>query len=236
MDGYLYTAADTSDDETTMRRARLQVTPPSEATNAVHRAVQTTDELGEAVLLSGGIDPTDPTELFTIAGEASAVESTLADREAIRDFDVTTVEQSLTYVYVREREQNAAGQQFQQAFTAGTLVATLPIRFRPDGAVEFTVVGASEDLRSAVETAGELAEVTVLSVGEGWDGDAGQKLTGRQREVVRVASELGYYENPRGATQEEVAKELGVASSTVAEHLRKAESKLVDDELGTSEE
>lgn len=227
-----------------MKRARLRVTPPDEATNAVHRAVQSAPELGDAVLLSGGIDPTDPTELFSIAGEASAVESALADREAVRSFDVTTVdggasrdEDDVTYVYVREQEQDQAGQQFQEAFTAGTLVATLPIRFRADGTVEFTVVGASDDLRSAVETAGELAAVTVLSVGEGWERDTGRgTLTGRQREVVRTAAELGYYENPRGGTQEEVADALDVASSTVAEHLRKAESKLVEQALGTSVE
>lgn len=214
-----------------MKRARLRVRPPRSATSAVHRAVQSTDELGEATLLSGGTDPDDPTELFSVEGEESAVRDALADREAVRSFEVTTVDDGATYVHVRETE--AADQRRLSAvFTAGTLVATLPIRYRPDGGVEFTVVGASDDLRTAVERASDLADVTVLAVGDGWTGPApGARLTDRQREVVEVASALGYYENPRRTTQDEVAAELGLAPSTVAEHLRKAEARLVADAL-----
>nr|WP_272904722.1 helix-turn-helix domain-containing protein [Halobacterium sp. TGN-42-S1] len=49
-------------------------------------------------------------------------------------------------------------------------------------------------------------------------------MTDRQRDVVAVAVDLGYYEVPRTATLDDVAAEVGVASSTVSDHLRKAES------------
>jgi predicted DNA binding protein len=219
-----------------MKRTRLRVRPPRSATSAVHRAVRSTDELGEATLLSGGIDPDDPTELFSVAGDERAVRAALADRDGVRSFEVTTVEDGETYVYVRESERwSNERRRFQELFTAGTLVVTLPVRYDPDGAVEFTVVGASADLRNAVARANDLGDVTVLSVGDGWTGDpAGGTLTDRQREVLRVAADRGYYETPRRATQEDVAAELGVAPSTVAEHLRKAESNLVDAALGAS--
>ncbi|MFB6270658.1 MAG: helix-turn-helix domain-containing protein, partial [Halobacterium sp.] len=51
-------------------------------------------------------------------------------------------------------------------------------------------------------------------------------LTDRQREVVETAVDLGYYDVPRTAGQDDVAAELDCASSTVAEHLRKAEAAL----------
>jgi DNA-binding CsgD family transcriptional regulator len=211
-----------------VKRARVSVDPPTAATTAVHRTVQGTPELGDAVLLSGGIDPDDPTELFSIAGERETVLEGL-DREGIRSVDVLSSENEETYVYVREG--TARDSRIADAFTAGTLVTTLPVRFRSDGSVEFTVLGAGEDLQSAVRTAEAVADVTVLSVREGYSGE-GDGLTSRQREVLRVAREEGYYDAPREATQEAIAERLDVAPSTVAEHLRKAEATLVDRALG----
>jgi predicted DNA binding protein len=46
-------------------------------------------------------------------------------------------------------------------------------------------------------------------------------LTDRQREVISVAAELGYFEVPREATLSDVADEVGLEKSTVGEHLRR---------------
>jgi hypothetical protein len=55
------------------------------------------------------------------------------------------------------------------------------------------------------------------------------QLSSRQREVFRLAQTSGYYDHPRRTTVDELADELGVSSSTVHEHLRKAEAKLLTD-------
>ena len=52
-------------------------------------------------------------------------------------------------------------------------------------------------------------------------------LTDRQREVAETAVELGYYDIPRSASQEDIAAELDCAPSTIAEHLRKAEARIL---------
>jgi predicted DNA binding protein len=52
-------------------------------------------------------------------------------------------------------------------------------------------------------------------------------LSDRQREAVRAALDIGYYDQPRGATHEDVAAALDCAPSTASEHLRKAEAELV---------
>ena len=44
--------------------------------------------------------------------------------------------------------------------------------------------------------------------------------------VAVAALELGYYRNPREATQEDVAAVLGCSPGTVGEHLRKAEERV----------
>ncbi|GAB7019127.1 helix-turn-helix domain-containing protein [Halostagnicola bangensis] len=78
------------------------------------------------------------------------------------------------------------------------------------------------------------AEVSVASI---TSSDGPQKsprsrrldtLTTTQREVFEHAREVGYYEWPREATTRELAADLGISKSTLLEHLRKAESKLLD--------
>lgn len=54
------------------------------------------------------------------------------------------------------------------------------------------------------------------------------RLTDRQATALEVAYRRGYFDWPRGATAEEVADALGVASPTLHQHLRKAEQELLD--------
>jgi hypothetical protein len=53
-------------------------------------------------------------------------------------------------------------------------------------------------------------------------------LTSRQREVVETAWEMGYYEVPKDVSADQVALELGLDSSTVNEHLQRAERNLLE--------
>ncbi len=53
-------------------------------------------------------------------------------------------------------------------------------------------------------------------------------LTSTQREVFELARAEGYYEWPRGISTRDLAAELDVSKTTLLEHLRKAESKLLD--------
>lgn len=54
-----------------------------------------------------------------------------------------------------------------------------------------------------------------------------ESLTERQREVVAVAHETGYYEWPRQITADGVAEALDVSAPTAHKHLRAAERKLI---------
>lgn len=61
-----------------------------------------------------------------------------------------------------------------------------------------------------------------------------RRLTARQREVMEVAHEMGYFDYPRNANASEVAEALGIGPSTFIEHLNTAQSKLLADLLGRS--
>jgi predicted DNA binding protein len=110
----------------------------------------------------------------------------------------------------------------------GTLVLTLHLadveRLR---AVVAELASAAEriELRYLVHTGGEDApgaDPTFVDRA---------RLTDRQREVLRTAHAMGYFEYPREANATAVADELGIGVSTFAEHLAAAQRVLLGDLL-----
>ena len=85
---------------------------------------------------------------------------------------------------------------------------------------EYETAGTSPDLRRLGAYAGRTRPL--------------DELTSRQREVVRTAYDMGYYEVPREATTNDVASELDVDPSTVAEHLQRAERNLLSHHLSST--
>ncbi len=61
-----------------------------------------------------------------------------------------------------------------------------------------------------------------------------QGLTGRQLDALTAAHGLGYYGYPRRAGLADVARRLGIGRSAAAELLRRAEHKVVSEELDRS--
>jgi hypothetical protein len=55
-------------------------------------------------------------------------------------------------------------------------------------------------------------------------------LSERQREVFELAKREGYYSWPRQTSASDLADDLDVSKTTLLEHLRKAEAKLLNDE------
>lgn len=92
--------------------------------------------------------------------------------------------------------------------------------------------GIQESLDNVREETG--SEVTVTSITTADTADRSSRnqrldtLTTAQREVFEHAREAGYYEWPREITTRELADDLDIAKSTLLEHLRTAESKLLD--------
>jgi DNA-binding CsgD family transcriptional regulator len=94
-----------------------------------------------------------------------------------------------------------------------------------DDGVSVSLVGDQETIAGAIgeyEETGASPDLRKLGAYDGrthlLDG-----LTDRQQEVLRTAYEMGYYDVPREVSTEEVAAELDLDPSTVAEHLQRAE-------------
>ncbi len=60
------------------------------------------------------------------------------------------------------------------------------------------------------------------------------QLTTKQQDAIVLAFRLGYFDTPRKVSVGELAQKLGLASSTLAVHLRRAERRLLAEILNES--
>jgi len=112
--------------------------------------------------------------------------------------------------------------------TANDLVGTCDPELDNRGAT-MSLVGPHEAISgqlSEYEDAGVSPNLQRIS---GYDGPEYplDDLTARQREVIETAWEMGYYEVPKEVSAGKIAEELGLDSSTVTEHLQRAERNLL---------
>jgi hypothetical protein len=99
-----------------------------------------------------------------------------------------------------------------------------------DGKVKFSFLGNEQQIKDFMEKIDALAihyHVVLLADANFSPISPLNKLTAKQQEALIAAYKYGYYDIPRRITSEELAKKLGLVNSTVVEHLRKAELRLI---------
>jgi len=116
----------------------------------------------------------------------------------------------------------------RRASTRAGFVIRKPIIYR-DGKMYARVVGDPEQLQRSFEDIPGEIDIQIDEIDRFRGGGDNPEMTpsDRHREVVEVALELGYYNQPRGATRENLAAKLGCAPPTASGHLQKAEAKLI---------
>lgn len=109
------------------------------------------------------------------------------------------------------------------------IVLQMPLPFTMAGGVQCVFVGDEEALRAATNAIPDEVRVDVRRMGDYNPGIErfSSELTERQAEILDVAIELGYYDNPRQATYDDIAAAAGCSRTTVGEHLRKIEAKVM---------
>jgi predicted DNA binding protein len=170
--------------------------------------------------------------LYGIEGDRKALREALETTDEILSYDAFEVSEGKHHVYIHvEQGEPVVG--LLSILEDKRLIVDTPMEFA-DGGVRATIIGEQESLRDALDDVPDNVTVDVQQVGEysPEDDRVLSDLTERQREVLKVAAELGYYDVPRSATHDEVAEELGCAPSTASEHLRKIESKIVEALVG----
>lgn len=102
----------------------------------------------------------------------------------------------------------------------------MPIEHTTDGGLRVTYIGTEAAFTDALSEQPEGVRIEVERTGTYTPGPRhiASRLTERQREVLRAAITLGYYQEPRKATHDEIAAVAGLSETTVGEHLRKVEA------------
>ncbi len=159
-------------------------------------------------------------------GDVDRYREILNESEHVHEFSIVE-DEGWWYSYTHFEPSNANREMLELQYESELAMET-PIEVEDDGALVLTLVGPGEAFREATPTNSDAYDVEVLETGEHHPelGDLFLSLTERQREVLEAATDLGYYDNPRQATHDDIAAEVDASPSTVGEHLRKVESRV----------
>ncbi len=104
-----------------------------------------------------------------------------------------------------------------------------------DNGIDVSLVGSQEDIAREIGEYGDAGMTVLLERIADYGGPRNtlDALTDRQREILQMAYELGYFDVPRRVSTADVAEKLHLDPSTVAEHLQRAERNLVASLLAT---
>lgn len=229
-----------------MKRARLHLPPGG--VHPVYRLLTDSPhvERSEGIHWNVTEDGT-LTMIHRLVGDLETVTARLEGIERVLEYEVlATVETSdgsrsnasrqrsdgndesagTAFVFVRDEGTDDSRTLFRSFDREGVVVVP-PIEYDGDGA-SFTLVGEDRAIQRSLEAIPDRFDVAVERVGDPARAiGSTDDLSDRQREAARVGVELGYFDVPRRASHEAVASELGCSPSTAAEHLQKAQSKLV---------
>lgn len=214
-----------------MKRLSLTVKPSDgflyHPTDEIHQESEIKRELLLHVnLLSDGTI----TALYRMRGDIEKLRDYYESSQDVLDYNFFAVGDNVYHVYVHVSEGDPATGLLEMA-EENNLIIDTPMECTGDGGITLTVYGESETLRNTVREIPEGLSIDVEKMGD-YDPSEDTKgiasgLTRRQREVLRLAVEEGYYDVPRRTNSEELAEELDCAPSTVSEHLRKIEAEIL---------
>lgn len=170
--------------------------------------------------------------LYALSGDLVRAEELLLEHPDVIAADVAGEgEEGLAYIHL---EGNFIVEALLTIVQMFEFVLDTPIECTEGCGVRVRLVGDDATLQTAIATIPDPLEVT-LEANSDYDptlDDVFTSLTPRQREILTIAVEEGYYQIPRQVTIEEIADALTLDSSTVGEHLQKVEARLVQEMIG----
>lgn len=180
-------------------------------------------------------DPVTTTHLYAIDGDAIGFRDAATDTPGVESVTLSAVDETRSYALLDVRDD--AVPMFgvvEEALARAGLVVRRPLVYR-DGRIHGHVVGDAGALQAVLDGAPDAMDITIDEVGRFPSARANpaSDLSDRQWEALETAVELGYYDQPRATTHQEIASELGCAPNTASEHLQKAEAKLINAVVGS---
>lgn len=103
-----------------------------------------------------------------------------------------------------------------------------PYTFGGEG-IDIGIIGTLEGVSGFLKTARNVFPPSKVIVSDRREAKEliSEMMTEKQFEIVKFAAQAGYYQNPRKTTLKEIAEMLDKPKSTIQEHLKNAESRLI---------
>jgi hypothetical protein len=212
-----------------MKCLRLTVHHSPRTMHPMQEHVLEQPAIGAYHLLQGNMTGADIwTSLFYIEADRESYATALEQTSRVVEYELIPVGERAFYAYLREQTADP-DKEIYAAFTYPTLVVIPPIEYTTQGTMRITVIGDSAELQAAIEALPSDMSVEIDQIQEfvGPQPAVAAVLSARQSEALDVAFGMGYYEIPRQTTVDEIADRLDCAPGTAAEHIQKAEVKLM---------
>lgn len=218
-----------------MRRVSVSLSADGDesAVHPMYDLLANHDSVDRATALQWSYAGDELAMLHYIEGDIAAFETAVRSLSVLVDLEVTRIADARCYAFVNCETTRPTRTLFE-TIRQMTAIPVPPVEYHADGSISFSIVGPAAEIQAAVEAVPAAVSVNVDRVRGTLDGPgmAGTRLSPRQREALEAAHDLGYYAVPREASHEDVASALNCAPSTAAEHLRKAESTVIDAVVG----
>jgi len=173
------------------------------------------------------------TLVYAIDGDPKLFRDAAAETDGVEGVACASVDGPVSYALVDARPAAVPFfNEFMRATARAGLVVRKPLVYRDNRSYGYAL-GDPAALQAAIDGTPPGVDLQIERIGQFptvFD-EPTSRLSDRQRETVEAALELGYYDQPRGSTHEDIAAALGCAPSTVTTHLQKAEAKLVRDAM-----
>jgi predicted DNA binding protein len=117
----------------------------------------------------------------------------------------------------------------------GEIIVRTGVHIRPplileEGTISVNLIGTTTSIQKLLNEIEELPDVSIEVTRKTKLKYIGKpQLTRIQEQILKAAIRLGYYDIPRKIRIEKLAVKLNRSPSTIAEHLRKAESRIIKD-------
>jgi predicted DNA binding protein len=210
-----------------MRYATVVITPregglnPADSVLVASPAVER-DVVHQVNLLNDGTI----VMLYALRGNIEEAVQELQGCDSVIAVDGSGEGEGLIYLHIEPDETSL---QLMEIIQDNEVVLQTPLECTRGGGLRVTIVGDDATIQRAVDDVPDGVTVSLEGIGD-YHPEADKlygTLTARQREVLETAVEKGYYEVPRRATHEDIAKEVGLSAGTVGEHLRKVEGRVL---------
>lgn len=168
--------------------------------------------------------------LCRIRGDLDRARELIGERPDVLGYSVSGGRTGEGVAYVHTRPP-AVVEAFVRIPREHEVVFDFPLEGVDETGVRVTMIGeTNEVLERALAAVPEEVEATVERIGSYPPAtrDLSALLTERQREILDVAIDSGYYEVPRRTSHRGIAAETGVSVATVGEHIQEIEARVFE--------